>query len=164
MDRRGLLLGLGVVALVAGFAIYAVVIRAKRPADEVSDHRSRSERSSSKTQESQGTSSPAGGKSTKSNAEQANDPEPGTKTVTPKPKSQVEADLQGKALHDATLLNLIQNAKVAQQRGDVQTRDAMLAGLKKQPERSKVLLQKEISSESDRSVAYALQVLLTELQ
>src|SRR5688572_9826781 len=63
-----------------------------------------------------------------------------------RPHRAVEAEKQGAALHDATLLGLIQNAKVAQQRGDMTTRDAMLAGLKKQPDRSRQLLYKEIQT------------------
>jgi hypothetical protein len=80
------------------------------------------------------------------------------------PRAAVEPEKQGVALHDATLLGLIQNAKVAQQRGDVTTRDAMLAGLKKQPERSRLLLSKEIQTSQDRHAAYALEVLMKELQ
>ena len=53
---------------------------------------------------------------------------------------------------------------VAQQRGDLQTRDAMLQGLKKESDRAKALLQDEISATRDLTVGYALQTLLKELQ
>jgi hypothetical protein len=71
---------------------------------------------------------------------------------------------QAAALHDATLLGLIENARMAQQRGDAVTRDAMLAGLKKEPERSKELIRQELTAAQDQAVAAALQHLMENLQ
>lgn len=79
-------------------------------------------------------------------------------------KAEVNPEKLPVVLGDATLKGLIQNAKVAQLRGDAKTRDAMVRGLKKQPERSRDLIQQEISSSRDHNTSVALQKLMEALQ
>jgi len=67
----------------------------------------------------------------------------GTAEVAP-PKPKIE-----EGLRDAPLLDLIKNARVATRKGDQVTRTAMVAGLKKEPERAKSLIQREIAKTKD---------------
>jgi hypothetical protein len=77
--------------------------------------------------------------------------------------AKVDAATQGRAMHDATLRNLIQSAKVAAQRKDEVTRKAMLDGLRKDAARSKALLEAEAARSTDAAEAAALRGLLEEL-
>lgn len=144
MGRRSIVLRVGLVIAVLGFVVAVLSIRATRPEAPVA---------------AAPKPAPAKQPAVPPPAKPAVDEE-----MAPTPRSQTDAVKQGAALHDATLLGLIQNAKVAQQRGDTRTRDAMLEGLKKQPERSRELLAKEIASAKNFSVAYALETLMKELQ
>jgi len=76
----------------------------------------------------------------------------------------VDSKKQGEALHDATLKSLIENARMAELRGDKVTRDAMLTGLKKSPDRSRELINTEISMSNDPAAAAALKILMEQLQ
>ncbi len=71
---------------------------------------------------------------------------------------------QGRALHDASLLGLIRNARVASRKKDEVTRSAMLNGLKKDAVRSKQLIEQEVTRAADAGDAEALRGLLAELQ
>jgi len=82
----------------------------------------------------------------------------------PKRPEPVEEKKQVAALNDAALKSLIENARMAEQRGDQVTRDAMLAGLQKSPDRSKELISSEISRSNDASAAAALKTLMEKLQ
>lgn len=99
-----------------------------------------------------------------SSAETRPAPRPAEIIEKPAPRPPEDPKKQGVALHDATLSNLIENARMAQERGDLTTRDAMVAGLKKSPERSIELISKRISTTSDRSAAAALQTLIERLK
>jgi hypothetical protein len=144
VDRRNLIVGTALLVVMAAFVGTVAAIRSSRkpavaPLAPVAD-------------------------TPKPKSLQQEPPTPADEPEIQNPRPAVEPEKQGVALHDATLLGLIQNAKVAQQRGDMTTRDAMLAGLKKQPERSRLLLSREIQTSQDRHVAYALEALMRELQ
>lgn len=83
--------------------------------------------------------------------------------VAATPPRRVDAATQGRAMRDATLKNLIQNAKVAARRKDGVTREAMLAGLKKDADRSKTLLEAEVARSTDPAEAEVLREMLEEL-
>ena len=90
--------------------------------------------------------------------------QPGPQVEMPKRPEPVEEKKQVAALNDAALKSLIENARMAEQRGDQVTRDAMLAGLQKSPDRSKELISSEISRSNDASAAAALKTLMEKLQ
>ena len=117
MEKRKIV-SIGLIVAMVGFVIASALVRAKRPPAPVVVA----------AKPELPTPKPP-----------AKPPEP-IEIKAPRPK--VDIDKQATSLHDATLLGLIQNAKVAQQRGDLTTRDAMLAGLKKQRDRSRELIQK----------------------
>ena len=70
--------------------------------------------------------------------------------------------LQG-ALRDASLLDLIRNARVATRKGDSVTREAMLTGLKREPSRSRALIESEISKSNDTADTAILNRMMQEL-
>ena len=86
---------------------------------------------------------------------------PESRPPSPPPVTDEAKAKQGSALHDATLRELIVNARLASQRGDDATRDAMLSGLKKEPRRARELLRAEIARTSDPGDADHLNRLLS---
>jgi len=143
MDKR-VLVHSGLIAAIIASVVVLAVIRANRP-QEPARTAVRVEKSPASVQQNRPPSSPT-------------DPEIQSSRPLEDPKR------QGVALHDATLISLIQNARMAQQRGDVATRDAMMAGLKKAPERSRELIERELSSTRDYASATALKSLMEKLQ
>lgn len=79
------------------------------------------------------------------------------------PRREVDARAQGLACQDAALHDLIQNARVAARRGDKTTREAMLTGLKREPERSRTLIESALAKAADSQDVAALNGLLGEL-
>jgi hypothetical protein len=53
------------------------------------------------------------------------------------------------ALRDASILDLIRNARVATRKGDEVTRTAMVTALRKEPTRARNLIHREISKTTD---------------
>lgn len=70
--------------------------------------------------------------------------------------------LQG-ALRDASLSDLIQNARVAARKGDDKTHRAMVSGLKREPQRARTLIQGEIAKATDTTDLSILNRMITEL-
>lgn len=85
----------------------------------------------------------------------------GYSALKPKPVSQApikQADVKTdsketvqQALRDASLIDLIKNARVATRKGDEVTRTAMVAGLRKEPARAKILIQREKTKTKDET-------------
>ena len=67
------------------------------------------------------------------------------------------------AMKDASLLGLIQNARVASHKGDEVTRRAMVSALKKNPERARDLIGRQLSKSPDSKDVAILNRLLSEL-
>lgn len=86
-------------------------------------------------------------------------PAPTEKTAWISPEPQA----QGRALNDSKLVNLIRIARVASLKGDTTTRAAMVENLKKNPERSRELIAREIARTTDTRIAFTLQNLLAEI-
>ena len=83
---------------------------------------------------------------------------------TPEPSRAVSAQLKlHNALRDASLLDLIRNARVAARKGDSITHDAMVSGLKREPSRAKSLIHSEISKSNDTADVSILNRMITEL-
>jgi hypothetical protein len=95
---------------------------------------------------------------------EARSPKVAGETATLAHRPDAPPEKQAAALHDSTLLGMIQNAKVAQEKGNTATRDAMVKGLKKEPQRAKELIQKEISRTKTSSASAALVRILEMLQ
>jgi Flp pilus assembly protein TadD len=82
----------------------------------------------------------------------------------PEPSSEVSArlKLQG-ALRDASLLDLIRNARVAARKGDSVTHDAMVTGLRREPQRARTLIKSEMSKSNDSADIAILNRMIEEL-
>jgi len=78
-----------------------------------------------------------------------------------KPDAKVTVE---QALRDASLLDLIKNARVATRKGDDVTRTAMLAGLRKELSRAKLLIQREKAKSKDETDVAILTRIEGELQ
>jgi hypothetical protein len=80
----------------------------------------------------------------------------------PSPEASARLKLQG-ALRDASLLDLIRNARVATRKGDSVTREAMLTGLKREPQRARDLIKTEISKSNDSADVAILNRMMQEM-
>jgi hypothetical protein len=81
----------------------------------------------------------------------------------PAPHEEVARSPESRRLHDQTLLDIIQNAKVAARKGDKIIRRAMVEGLKKSPNRSKELIDRQIEQSEDQGDVAALRSIRGEL-
>ena len=172
MDRRIILSG-SVLALMLAFVIAAAAIRAHRAPER---HVGKSPDAKGEgTEANQGPvrhypSSPdraAAGSTHTSSGKFSTGPSSSPSTSNPRQspsKTNVPPDAQAAALGEATLLGFIQNAQVAEQKGDKVTRDAMLRSLKKDPERARELVRKELARTTKPAVSIALGRILEMLQ
>jgi hypothetical protein len=67
------------------------------------------------------------------------------------------------ALRDASLLDLIRNARVAARKGDSVTHYAMVSGLKREPQRARTLIKGEINRSNDSADISILNRMIQEL-
>jgi hypothetical protein len=85
-----------------------------------------------------------------------------SRPLAPRPGADPVA--QGKALHDATLKNMIQCAKVAAWQDDKLTRGALMSGLKQERARTAELVKETLAASQDAKERELLEGMLTELQ
>jgi len=168
------LLQVAVIVATLAFVVVAIAIRSNRPSNAVQtagnkkEGAARADRSASK--KSPDRAAPNGSISPR---QDPTSPSPGPSGSGESPansatqQAPVKPDEQGRALYEATLLDLIQNAKVAQVKGDETTRDAMLVGLKRNSQLGRALVEKQQAAGTlagDYSGSYALSKLLEMLQ
>lgn len=67
------------------------------------------------------------------------------------------------ALRDASIKELIQTARVAARKGDDRTHRAIVIGLRREPDRARVLLSNEISRTTDSNDLLILNRMISEL-
>lgn len=87
-----------------------------------------------------------------------------TTPVAPHPSKETLArwKLQN-ALREASVKELIQHARVAARKGDDQTHRALVAGLKREPDRARALLANEIAKTTDSNDLTILNRMISEL-
>jgi len=86
----------------------------------------------------------------------------GASASTPVQETVTKQGLQG-ALRDASLLDLIRNARVAARKGDAVTYGAMVSGLRRESSRARTLIHSEISQSKDTTDISILNRMITEL-